>query len=174
MPLPHMAEAKAWSEQMCSGAFQFQIPALAGNPNYQVRQALNTSGALGTSQLTPTSTFSPINARVQVFCSPNGSVAAAAGNPNTLPRGMAAGTQTSATEYLVDLSGFPADIINVTANYIGTSRGPSALSAQVSCIDNVNKLVYIQLVNTTTGAAAVPPAGSIIACQVVFQDSYAV
>ncbi len=174
MPLPHMAEAKAWTEQMCSGAFQFQIPAQASTTNYQVRASVLPASNIGTSQLTPTYTFSPVNARVEVYCSPNGSLPGATGNPNPMPRGVASGSVLAGSEFLVDLSGFPGDIVNATANYIGTSRTASPLAATVSCIDNVNKLVYVQIVNTTTGVANIGSPGNLIAVQIVFQDSYAV
>lgn len=175
MTLPHMAEAKAWTEQMCSGAFQFQIPANFATANTQVKPALLTAASAPTPQLTPTTTISPVNSRVQIFCSPNGSVAGNAANLTTLPRGMSPGAISPAgSEFLVDLSGFPADIINATANYVGVTRGANLLECSVSCVDNVNKLLYLQIYNSTTGAAAVPTAGAIIMCQVVFQDSYSI
>lgn len=175
MTLPHTAEAKAWAEQMCSGAFQFQIPANFATANTQVKPSLLTMVAPPTPQLTPTTTVAPVNTRAQIFCSPNGSVPGNAANSVVLPRGMSPGAITPAgSEFLIDLSGFPADIINATANYVGTSRGANALECAVSCVDNVNKLLYLQVYNSTTGAATAAAVGALIMCQVVFQDSYAV
>ena len=175
MTIPHMAEGKAWSEQMCSGALQFQIPTNFATANAQVKPTLLTVAAAPTSQLSPTSTISPVNVKVPIFCSPNGSVAGATGNLTSLPKGIAAGaTSPAGSEFLIDCSGFPGDMINVTANYVGITRGANALECSVSCIDNVNKLIYLQVYNTTSGAAAAGSAGSLITCQVIFQDSYAV
>lgn len=173
MTLPHMAEAKAFTEQMCSGALQFVIPTNFATVNTQVKPTLLTAAAPPTPQLTPTSTISPFASRALVYCTPNGSVAGNSANNNALPRGVSPGAQSPAgSEFLIDLSGFPADIINVTANYVGTARGANALECSVSCVDNVNKLVYLQVYNTTSGAAAAAVAGNIITCQIVMQDTY--
>ncbi len=173
MTLPHTAEAKAWTEQMCSAAFQFVIPSTFATPNTQVKPSPLTAVAAPNVQLSPTSTISPGSARALIFCTPNGSVAGNAANQNTLPRGVSPGaTSPAGSEFLIDFSGFPADIVNVTANLVGVSRGANVVECSVSCIDNVNKLVYLQTYNTTSGAAAAATAGQIVACQVVLQDSY--
>lgn len=173
MTMSNMRPAKAVGEQMVFAAGQFVVPATATSPNQQVIAANLPAGSIGTSQLTAVQTVSPQGTRMFAYANPDGSQAGAAVNQTAMPRGVATGiTGTLGSEYLLDLSGFSADIIFAAANLVKTSRGINTFQAYVSAIDNINKLVYIQIANAAGSAAAAPTAGTIIAYELAFKDTF--
>lgn len=172
MSLLRMDKAYNWTPEMFSISGSFVVPANSTTANQQIFPALLTVGSIGTPQLTPTETIAPLSARCNIFCSPNGSVAGAATNIAALPRGQAPGNQTAGSEYLIDISAFNADIISAQVTYCPAARGGSTFDAFVSAVDNVNKLVYVQVVNGTTGAAAPATTGAQITFQVDLKDTY--
>lgn len=157
---------------MVDASGQFVVPAAAATANFQVANVLLATGSLATSQLTPIETVSPQGTLMPVFCSPNGSVAAAAGNNNNLPRGLATTAQTAGSEFVIDCSAFAADIISAQAAYMANVRGAQAIDAVVSAVDNINKLIYIQVVNRSSGAVQAATAGAVLSYQIVFKDTF--
>ena len=106
-----------------------------------------------------------------VFANPNGSVAGATGNANTLPLGLATGGTTNNSEYVLDFSGFNGDITGASASIINYTRNSTpSLDAVVSAIDNVNKLVYVNTVTFTSGAPAPNNTTNTIVVDVQFCD----
>jgi len=169
-----LSPSLAFTPQMIGCAGQFVVPANAATPNTQVLPALLAAGNAGTSQITPTSTVSPQGSLMYFYCTPNSAAAQPAANTQVMPRGVASGAQTAGSEFLIDCSGFSADIISAQAGIVTPGRGNQTVEAVVSAIDNVNKLLYVQVVSYTTGVAAAAPAGSVITFQVVMKDTYAI
>lgn len=140
--------------------------------NRQIRPAFNnitpaaSGAALGADKL-----VAPLGALCKIWAQPQGGAAAAAGSDN-LPRGVVTGAPATGL-YLLDLSGHAADITYAEASLVPAPTSPGVLNAasiaheaEVVGIDNVNKLVYIQVVTYSAGAAAYASAGEQI-CFVV-------
>jgi len=153
----------------CSG--QFIVPSNASTPNTQVLQANMTMGSYGTSQTTPTAQISPQQCLFVFFCTPNATVAQPSTNSSRLPAGVVTTAQAAGSEFLIDCTGFSSDIISAQAGIITPSRGNQTLDCVVSAVDNVNKLVYVQVVSFATGAATAATIGSAITFQIVMKDS---
>lgn len=174
MTAPRMPVNMAFTPQMIDCSGQFVVPATATTPNMQINSALLSVGSPGVSQITPTQTISPIGSLFPVFCTPNSAAAQPSQNNQRLPPGVVNTAMVAGSEFLVDCSGITSDIISAQAGIITPGRGNQTLDAVVSAIDNVNKLVYIQVISFTTGAAAAATAGSILTFQIVMKDAYGV
>lgn len=164
----------AYTPQMIDASGQFVVPSNAATANAQIIPAQLTAGTPGTSQITPTLTQSPIGCLFPVFCSPNSTAAQPTTNSQRLPQGVVTTAQTAASEFLIDCSAINADLISAQAGIITPGRGAQTLDAVVSAIDNVNKLVYVQVVNWSSGAVAAATTGSIITYQIVLKDTYGI
>lgn len=174
MPLFKQNVHYAATPGLSTMAGQFVVPANATTVNQQVAANNLSIGSPAVSQLTATQTISPLGTVVPVFCTPNGAAAPAPGNSNNLPRGLATGAQTAGSEYVLDFSGLNADIVSAQAAWAAVARGANNLDCTVSCIDNVNKLIYLQVQSWTAVTAVAPPAGSIISFQVELKDTFSV
>lgn len=172
MTAPRLPVNLAYTPQMIDCAGQFVVPANATTPNMQVLPSLLAVGSPGVSQITPTQTVSPLGSLFPIFCTPNAAAAQPSTNNQRLPPGVVTTAQTAGSEYVVDCSGIAADIISAQAGIITPARGAQTLDAVVSAIDNVNKLVYLQVISFTTGAVAAASTGSIITFQIVLKDTY--
>ena len=165
-------------DQACSGYPQcvilqgsFVSPA-SSVFNAQINPASLALGQQGVGAAQVSNTVAPAGIKVNVFCNPNSSAAAPATNTSRLPPGLVSGAAAVlGSEYLLDLTGFPADIVCVQVDLSRQARNGSMIMAQTSIIDTVNKLVYVQTINPTTGGATGVPAGTIISFQVSFKDS---
>ncbi len=125
----------------------------------------------GTSNLNSWGTIYPQTMRASVFLNPNGSVAASSENTSCFPRGGAGGaTGTLGSELLLDLSGYNADIIFADAEIRTNARGAVSRAAYVSAIDNINKLVYIQI-QSQAGSAVSIAVGDTLSFEVWVKDS---
>lgn len=171
MTAPRCTTNLAYTPQMIDCSGQFVVPSNATTPNMQVQQANLTVGTYGVSQLTPTANISPQQCLFQFFCTPNAAAAQPATNGSRLPAGTASGAQTAGSEFLVDATGFPCDIISCVAGITTPGRGAQTLDCVVSAIDNVNKLIYLQVVGWTNGTPTAAPVGSVITFQFVMKDS---
>jgi len=172
MTAPKMQVNLAYTPQMIDASGQFVVPANSTTPNQQVAAAFLSVGSPGVSQITPTSTQSPMACMFQFFCTPNSSAAQPNTNNCRLPSGVVTTAQTAGSEFLIDCSAISADLISAQAGIITPGRGAQTLDAVVSAVDNVNKLVYVQVVNWASGAVAAATTGSIITFQIVFKDTY--
>jgi hypothetical protein len=111
-----------------------------------------------------------------VFCNPNGSVAGAATNANPLSLGLSNGqTGTLGSEYVFDFSAFASDITGAEASLIQNNTGlrnqAATQTAVVSQIDNVNKLIYVNIVSFASGALSANVATNTIVLDVQFVEN---
>ncbi len=97
-----------------------------------------------------------------VFAQPNGGAAAAATNSAPLPIGLQAVAPPTNGEYVVCVQGFAGDITGAQAALCQNTRGAATRTAYVSAIDNVNKLVYVQVVTIATNAVVAAAATDLI------------
>lgn len=162
--------------QLVVMAGQFLVP--TGSPTFN-QQILPTSvGQPATPGGTAAGfydTISPRGLRVNIFYRPTFAQPIPATNQANLPP---AGSLPSGTgnvgEFLIDLSGFPAELVSANATYVPQTHGQNiSAQADVNWTDPVNKLVYIQCYTQTTGAFVLPPFGNI-AFQVFFKDTIGV
>lgn len=169
MALFRMDKGYAWTPEMLdiSGAFTTVVAPAA---NTVLTPALNANTAAASGAVLG----------MQVNVEPLGAKATIVGNPTVAYKTTVATNSLGTSTWLVDLAVFQADIICATASLIpvqsaaGTLPTSVARDAVVTGIDNVNKLVYIQVVNSTTGAYTASVAGDQICFQVVVKDSFAV
>lgn len=172
--LPHTETITGWSTSMVVLAGSVTIPTgtTVTTTNLQILPAnIGVPPAIGTSNLSAWSTVYPQTMRGAVFLNPNGSAAGAASNQALIPRAMAAGaTGTLGSELLLDLTMYNADIISALATVRSNTRGTQAKNAIVSAIDNVNKLVYIQI-QSQAGAAQSLAVGETVSFLVLVKDS---
>lgn len=183
MALFRMDNLYGWSPEMFNCAGSVSIPSgysLTAN-NLQINPVLlnsSSGGGLpnpGTSNLASNETIAPLGAKGLFFLNPTAAAAGAATNQNGLPRGLpASATPTGGSELLIDLSGFQADIICAQANLYTAARGPLTRTAYVSCVDNINKLVYVQIVTVSSNAAVSVSVGDVIAFDVTLKDTFSI
>lgn len=171
---PKTEQVTAWSTSMVLIAGSAVVPTgpSLNTVNLQINPVvLGTPPNPGASTFASYLSLAPASMRGGIYLNPNGSVAPAAANTLALPRGMAAGaTGTLGSELLVDLSAYNSDVIYADAEYRANARGAQAKSAYVSAVDNVNKLVYIQVQNQA-GTATTVAAGETINFYVVVKES---
>ena len=135
----------------------------------QVTVNVANGGSIGIdSTVKPTRFACPVT----IFAAPQGGVAGPATNANAVPMGVTT-TAPVAGEYVLDFSGFPGDIVGADANTVIGARGApaSAVFAAVSAIDNVNKLVYVQVTNSAGTVAQNQGPATMITVQVTIVDS---
>ncbi len=172
--LPKTDPVTAWSGSVVLIGGSVTIPSgtTLTTVNLQINPAnIGVPTQIGTSNLAAWSTLYPQTMRGAVFLNPNGSVAAAAANTSIFPRAVAAGvTGTPGSELLLDLSPYNADIVFADASLRSNARGAVARAAYVSAVDNINKLVYIQI-QTQAGSAASIAVGDTLNFEVWVKDS---
>lgn len=153
---------------------------VAGTVNRQVLgAAIAVTGSAGfggstAAQLGPDATLKPTrySQPFSVFCNPNGAGSVPAANVSPLPIGLANTGVTTGSEYALDFSAFQSDITGAQASLIPNARNAAAtLTVVVSAIDNVNKIVYINVVNTTSGALTANNATNTIVVDVQFVEN---
>lgn len=143
--------------------------------NAQINPAALTVGQVGTGAAQVSNTINPAGLKVNIFCNPSSGSAPPPTNVSRLPAGLLAGQATVlGSEYVIDLTGFPSDIVCVQMDLSRQARNGSMILAQTSVIDTVNKLVYVQTVNPTTGGATGAPIGTVISFQISFKDTIGV
>lgn len=182
MTLFRMNPAFAWSPEMLVIAGSVTIPTglTLTTANLQINPALlNTVSGTGlpnpgTSNLLSTETVAPLGALGNVFLNPDASQAGAASNNNNLPMGMATGeTGTPGSELMLDLSAYDADIVSAFATLRAQgARGVQTRGAYVSAVDNINKLVYIQVVALSGNTATTLVAGDVVSFELYLKDAY--
>jgi hypothetical protein len=182
MALFRMDRAYAWTPEMMGIDGSVTIPTglTLTTTNLQINPALlnTTSGTglpnPGTSNLLSTETVAPLGCRGVVLLNPDSASAGAASNTTTLPKAMATPvTTTAGSELLLDLSAYDADIIAASASMRAqNTRGVQARTAYVSAVDNINKLVYIQVVNLADNTAASVVAGDVISFNLSMKDTF--
>ena len=140
--------------------------------NAQILPSEQTFTAQGVAGNQVSNAISPRGLRINIFQGPNPTLAIPAGNTANLPPGVA---QCLYNEFVLDCNGFPGDLVSATANLIPQAHNATqTYQADISAIDTVNKLVYIQYYNNTTGAPAVVFAACLIAFQVIVKDNIGV
>lgn len=153
---------------MVTGSFVFTNTSAAG-PNTVVAQALSnaTTNAAG-SAIGQRETVAPLGSKVACIV-----------NPTTAFSPQIAPNANSPTIAVLDLKGYPSDIISVTCNALPAPSGTAgniALPTQglneiVLGIDNTNMFVYVACTNVT-GTPQNWANGISLHYQITFKDSY--
>ncbi len=153
----------------------FVVPASVVYNQQIIPTALALTNA-GTSGAQVSNTVNPTGLKVNIFAAPLQGVAIPATNTARLPQGQqpSGGVSPVGSEYLLDLTAFPADIVSCELDICRQARNSVTNDVQASFIDTVNKLIYVQVVAFTTGASSAPAAGNVISFQVAFKDSIGV
>lgn len=169
MPLFKMESIYGGSPQMCVLAGSVTVTPTGSQPaNTVVSQsylapAANAVGAA----LGPTSTLNPMAPRVIAVV-----------NPTTAYRPQVASNATNANVLMLDLSGYPGNILSVTLN---TKPAAAATPGTISVlgttgvvfdIDNVNKLVYCGIYNFATSGLLNWQNGMTLYYNIVLSDSF--
>ncbi len=172
MPLFKMDATYGAYPQMLTIAGQFTVPATPAI-NQQilpVDNALPNSGAAQGFY----SSISPKGLRVNVFHRINYGQPVPASNISPLPPNVPLNVVANLGEFVLDCSGFSAELVSATANLIPQQRGQTiAQQADVTGTDPLNKLVFVQIYTQSTGAPVAPVACNI-AFQIVLKDSIGV
>ena len=168
-----MDPAYAGAPGTCLISGKFTPPFAISGSNYQILPTLFSYTATpGTFNSGHYGQVQPTQGKVTVFCNPVAGVAPFNINISPLPRGLPPTvTPSLGTEFVVDLSGFPGEMMFAHAHVISNSRGARTVDALVSILDQSNMNLYIQTVSYATGALTSLPANATIAFQVGIKDS---
>ena len=150
MALFKMDPAYGWTPGMLTIAGSFSPPATTGTANLPIVQnSLADPAVVNNGRIGPSAAIAPRVAKLTIIANPNYAALPAPGLA-MLPTGMLGGTGASVNNstYCLVLTGFPADIIQASAAIVPHVSNLSTVATQnawIAGIDNVNKLVYLQV-----------------------------